>query len=104
MAQQFGIPNANAGGAGGLTNISVTGTVGLGDGFGSLLKFNTNWEFDQALSWAKGRHSLKFGVSVATRRFAFFSPSYPSASTPSPVFTAATACRISSTATRSAPK
>ena len=77
IAQELGIPNANAGGAGGLTNISVTGTVGLGDGSGSLWKFNNNWEFDQAFSWVKGRHSLKFGVDILTRRFAFWSPSFP---------------------------
>jgi hypothetical protein len=76
MAEDMGIPNGNAG-ASGMTNISVSGTTGLGDGSGSLKKFNNNWEFDQALSWVKGRHELKFGVDILTRRFAFFSPSYP---------------------------
>jgi hypothetical protein len=41
LAESLGIPNANSGGsAGGLTNISITGTVGLGDGSGSLAKVN----------------------------------------------------------------
>jgi len=53
MAEDMGIPNGNAG-ASGMTNISVSGTTGLGDGSGSLKKFNNNWEFDQALSWVKG--------------------------------------------------
>jgi hypothetical protein len=78
LAEQMGIPNANGGGAaGGLTNISISGTVGLGDGSGSLQKINNNWEFDQALSWVKGSHEFKFGADIMSRRFSFFSPSYP---------------------------
>ena len=78
LAEQLGIPNANGGGAaGGLTNISISGTVGLGDGAGSLYKINNNWEFDQALSWVTGHHEFKFGGDIMSRRFAFFSPTYP---------------------------
>jgi hypothetical protein len=78
LAEDLGIPNANGGGAaGGLTNFSISGTVGLGDGAGSLDKVNNNWEFDQAFSWVKGHHEWKFGVEVMTRRFAFFSPGFP---------------------------
>ena len=77
LAEQFGIPNANAGGAGGLTNIVISGNVGLGDGSGSLEKINNNWEVDQAFSWVKGNHELKFGFDFMSRRFAFFSPTYP---------------------------
>lgn len=78
LAEDLGIPNANGGGAaGGLTNFSISGTVGLGDGSGSLDKVNNNWEFDQAFSWVKGHHEWKFGVEVMTRRFAFFSPGFP---------------------------
>jgi hypothetical protein len=78
LAQSLGIPNANAGGAGGLTNISISGgTVGLGDGSGSLAKVNNNYEYSQALSWVVGKHELKFGGSIMSRRFSFFSPTYP---------------------------
>ena len=78
LAEDLGIPNANGGGAaGGLTNFSISGTVGLGDGSGSLNKVNNNWEVDQALSWIQGRHEMKFGFDFLTRRFAFFSPTYP---------------------------
>lgn len=78
LAETMGIPNANGGGAaGGLTNFSIAGTVGLGDGAGSLDKINNNWEFDQAMSWVRGRHELKFGFDLLSRRFAFFSPQYP---------------------------
>jgi hypothetical protein len=78
LAESLGIPNANGGGAaGGLTNISISGTVGLGDGSGSLEKVNTNYEYDQALSWVRGRHELKFGAAVMSRRFSFFSPTWP---------------------------
>jgi hypothetical protein len=79
LAQSLGIPNANGNGAaGGLTNISISGgTVGLGDGSGSLAKVNNNYEYSQAVSWVKGKHELKFGGSIFSRRFSFFSPSYP---------------------------
>jgi len=77
LAEQLGIPNANAGGAAGLTNISISGTVGLGDGSGSLEKINNNWEFDQAFTWVKGSHEIKLGFDFMSRRFAFFSPSWP---------------------------
>jgi hypothetical protein len=78
LAESLGIPNANGGGAaGGLTNISISGTVGLGDGSGSLAKVNNDYEYSQALSWVRGSHELKFGGSVMSRRFSFFSPSYP---------------------------
>ena len=78
LAESLGIPNANGGGAaGGLTNISISGTVGLGDGSGTLYKYNTNYEYDQALSWVLGKHELKFGGDVMSRRFAFLSPTWP---------------------------
>jgi hypothetical protein len=78
LAEQLGIPNANGGGAaGGLTNISISGTVGLGDGSGSLIKVNNNWQFSQALSWVHHGHELKFGGDILSRRFAFFSPTWP---------------------------
>ena len=78
LAESLGIPNANSGGAaGGLTNISITGTVGLGDGSGSLAKVNTDYEYSQALSWVHGGHEFKFGGDIMSRRFAFFSPTYP---------------------------
>ena len=79
LAESLGIPNANSGGAaGGLTNISISGgTVGLGDGSGSLAKINNDYEFSQALSWVKGSHELKFGGDIMSRRFSFFSPTYP---------------------------
>jgi hypothetical protein len=78
LAESLGIPNANGGGAaGGLTNISISGTVGLGDGSGSLAKVNNDYEYSQALSWIHGSHEFKFGADIMSRRFSFFSPSYP---------------------------
>jgi outer membrane receptor protein involved in Fe transport len=73
----MGIPNAGGGAAGGLTNISISGTIGLGDGSGTLFKYNTNYEYGQAFSWVKGKHKLKFGADLMSRRFAFFSPTWP---------------------------
>jgi len=81
IAEQLGILNANAGGAApGLSTTSITGMTGLGDGAGSLQKVNNNWEIDQAFSWVRGRHELKFGFDYMSRRFAFYSPGAPSGS------------------------
>jgi hypothetical protein len=76
LAEQFGIPNANASGSG-LTNISISGTVGLGDGSGNINKVNNNWEVDQAFTLIKKNHEIKLGVDYQSRRFAFLSPTYP---------------------------
>jgi hypothetical protein len=77
IAEQLGIPNANASGTG-LTNISISGgTVGLGDGSGNINKVNNNWEVDQAFTVTKKNHEIKVGVDYQSRRFAFFSPTYP---------------------------
>ena len=104
LAESLGIPNANGGGAaGGLTNISISGTVGLGDGSGSLAKINNNYEYSQALSWVNGSHEFKFGGDIMSRRFSFFSPTYPVGQMGfSGVYYAATAWPISSSAIPSA--
>jgi Carboxypeptidase regulatory-like domain len=77
IAEQLGIPNANAGGFPGLTNISISGAAALGDGNGSVQKVNNLWEIDQALSWVKGSHELKVGFNWMSTRFAFFTPAHP---------------------------
>lgn len=77
IAEQYGIPNANAGGAMGMSTISISSDVGLGDGSGSLQKVNNNWEVDQAFTITKGNHEMKVGVDFMSRRFAFFSPTQP---------------------------
>lgn len=77
LAEQYGIPNANAGNAMGLSTISISSNVGLGDGSGSLQKVNNNWEVDQAFTITKGNHEIKLGADYMSRRFAFFSPTQP---------------------------
>jgi Carboxypeptidase regulatory-like domain/TonB-dependent Receptor Plug Domain len=78
LAEQLGIPNANAGGALGLTGVTISGNAGVGDsGDTNLRKLNNDWEFDQALSWIVGNHELKFGFNWLSRRFAFYSPVHP---------------------------
>ena len=78
LAEQLGIPNANAGGAAGLTGISISGTASLGDaGDGGLQKINNNWELSQALNWVLRTHELKIGVDYMSRQFAFFTPAHP---------------------------
>jgi len=61
-----------------LTNFSISGQVGLGDGSGSLKKVNNNWEFNQAFSVVKGSHEIKVGFDWRSLRFAFYSPGFPS--------------------------
>ncbi|HXB74790.1 MAG TPA: carboxypeptidase regulatory-like domain-containing protein [Candidatus Acidoferrales bacterium] len=80
LAEQLGIPGANAGGAPGLTTINISGTTGLGDNNGSVAKVNNLIEIDQALSWVKGSHELKFGFNFLSTRFAFFTPPKPNGS------------------------
>lgn len=78
FAEELGIPNANGGGsAGGLSTTIINGMTGLGDGAGSLEKINNNWEIDQAFSWVRDHHELKFGFDYMSRRFDFFSPGAP---------------------------
>jgi hypothetical protein len=74
LAEQLGIPNADAGGATGLTNFSISGLVGLGDGSGSLKKPNNNSELNHAVSLVKSSHELKVGFDWRSLRFAFYSP------------------------------
>lgn len=79
IAEQLGIPNANAGGAApGLSTITIAGMTGLGDGAGSLQKVNNNWQIAPTLSWVRGRHEWKLGYDYMSRRFAFHSPGAPS--------------------------
>src|SRR3569833_2244283 len=63
-----------------MTTFSFSGMVGFGDGNGSLQKVNNLWEVDQALSWVKGSHELKFGFNWMSTRFAFFTPPKPTGS------------------------
>lgn len=77
LGEQFGIPNANAGGAPGLTNFSISGTVGLGDGNGNIKKVNNLWQVDQAFSWVKGSHEFTAGANWMSTRFAFLTPAHP---------------------------
>ena len=77
LAEQFGIPNANAGGVPGLTNFSISGNVGLGDGNGNVTKVNNLWQIDQAFSWVKGSHELTTGFNWMSTRFAFLTPPHP---------------------------
>jgi hypothetical protein len=77
LAEKLGIPNADESGALGLTNFSISGNAGLGDGNGNVNKVNNLWEVDQALSWVHGSHELKFGFNWMSTRFAFYTPPHP---------------------------
>ncbi len=77
LSTQFGIPGANTPGIPGLTNFSISGQVGLGDGFGNLRKIDNNWEVDQAFTLIHGSHELKAGFDYMSRRQPNYDPLYP---------------------------
>lgn len=78
IAEQNGIPGANAGGATpGFTNIVISGNATLGDGNGNITKVNNLWEIDQAFTWVKAKHEIKIGANFMSTRFAFLSPAHP---------------------------
>ncbi|HEY3837089.1 MAG TPA: carboxypeptidase regulatory-like domain-containing protein [Bryobacteraceae bacterium] len=77
LAEKLGIPNADESGALGLTNFSISGNAGLGDGNGNVNKINNLWEIDQALSWVHAKHEFKFGFNWMSTRFAFYTPPHP---------------------------
>jgi hypothetical protein len=77
LAEELGIPNANAGGAPGLTTINISGSAALGDGNGNIKKVNNLWQVDQALTSVKGSHELTFGFNWMSTRFAFLTPPKP---------------------------
>ncbi len=76
IAEQLGIRNANLGGPG-MSTIGISGMASFGDGNGSLQKVNNLYEIDQALSWVRGKHELKFGFNWMTTTFGFFTPPKP---------------------------
>ena len=77
LGEQYGIPNANAGDVNGLTNFSIAGQVGLGDGSGNLTKVDNNWEADQAFTWTHRSHEIKGGFDFLRRTQANYNPTYP---------------------------
>jgi hypothetical protein len=60
-----------------MTSIGISGMASFGDGNSSLQKVNNLCEIDQALSWVRGKHELKFGFNWMTTTFAFFTPPKP---------------------------
>jgi hypothetical protein len=77
ISTQYGIPNANVPGDPGLTNISIAGQVGLGDGSGNLMKIDNNLELDQAFTLVHGNHEFKAGFDIMRRRQDSHNPTYP---------------------------
>jgi hypothetical protein len=77
LAERLGIPGANAGNVAGLTTSTISGQVGLGDSYGNLVKIDNNWEVDQALSWIKGNHEIKFGFDWQSHRQTNYDPLWP---------------------------
>ena len=75
ISEKLGIAGANAGGKiPGFTGITITGNASIGSP-SSVQKVNNIWEFDQALSFTRGRHEIKLGANWYSTRFAFFTSS-----------------------------
>ncbi len=74
LGEKLGIPNANPGGSPGLATITVSGNASLGDNQPGVRKANNIWELDQAFTWVKRNHELKFGFNFMLANFAFYTP------------------------------
>jgi hypothetical protein len=72
LADQVGIPGVNSGNdasSSGLTFINLTGFPSLGDsGFRPAIIAMNNYQFNDIVSWTKGKHSLRFGGEVIRRQ------------------------------------
>ena len=52
----------------GAVTVNVGGNFNLGSGFTTRF-LNTNWQFNDRLSWIKGRHNFKFGYELLHLQF-----------------------------------
>lgn len=79
-SETLGIPNANRGDANssGLTNIDVAGIASLGDSeFLPEHAFENIFQVADALTWVRGKHSLKFGVDFRRQQRNFYQVTAP---------------------------
>jgi hypothetical protein len=72
LADQVGIPGVNSGNdasSSGLPFINLNGFPSLGDsGFRPAIIAMNNYQFNDIVSWTKGKHSLRFGGEVIRRQ------------------------------------
>jgi hypothetical protein len=72
LADQVGIPGVNSGNdakSSGLPFINLTGFPSLGDsGFRPAIIAMNNYQFNDIVSWTKGKHSLRFGGEAIRRQ------------------------------------
>jgi outer membrane receptor protein involved in Fe transport len=72
-SQEAGIPGVNVTGdpyASGLTRVNLTGYEGLGDSGGRpAIIVSENYQLNDALTWIRGAHTLKFGGEYGRRRY-----------------------------------
>ncbi|MBI4893275.1 MAG: TonB-dependent receptor [Acidobacteria bacterium] len=72
LSDQLGIPGVNSGddaNSSGLTFINLTGFPSLGDsGFRPAIIAQNNFQFNDVVSWTKGKHSLRFGGEFIRRQ------------------------------------
>ena len=76
VSDEVGIPGVNAGDdpfSSGLTRIDLAGYEGLGDsGFRPAIIVSENYQFNDALTWVRGAHTVKFGGEAGRRRYNLF--------------------------------
>ena len=80
LGEQLGIPNANRGDptSSGLPNFDIAGYTGLGDSLWTPeFAVENIYQLADALTWLRGRHSLKFGVDFRRQQRNFFQVTAP---------------------------
>ena len=79
VSDEVGIPGVNAGNdpfASGLTRIALAGYEPLGDsGARPAIIVSENYQFNEALTWVRGAHTLRFGGELGRRRYNLFQDS-----------------------------
>lgn len=81
IAQRLGLQGANTGAnSGAMASLSVSGYQGYSSSnLPEVIPQNT-WQVSDTISYTRGPHSFKFGVSVVQNRFGFFQLGAPSGS------------------------
>ena len=80
LSQELGIPNANRGDltSSGLTTFDISSFTGLGDSLWTPESAVENiFQIADALSWVRGKHSLKFGIDFRRQQRNFFQVTAP---------------------------
>ena len=81
IAQKLGLQGANTGpNAGAMAGLNVSGESGNASGALPEIVQQNTWQLTDTVSWTRGAHSLRMGLSAIQNRIGFFQLSAPSGS------------------------